>query len=195
MVDLEKLRELYTFGKEASLKDAQEFLKSAKIKTVEKRSILFEEGSKNSEIFYLRKGLVRMFHIKENGDEITFNLIPEQNLVANFEFIGMGEPSTFYYETIEKCHFFSIDYAALESVISRNPRLEKNRKMFLREVVKKSSDRVRSFVLMNAEERYLKFINDFPDLSNRVPDKYIAHVLGITPVSLSRIRKRLSSKS
>jgi hypothetical protein len=86
------------------------------------------------------------------------------------------------------------DHAVLESIFNRNPRLEKNRKMFLREVVKKSSDRVRSFVLMNAEERYLKFINDFPDLSNRVPDKYIAHVLGITPVSLSRIRKRLASK-
>jgi CRP-like cAMP-binding protein len=138
MIDLEKLREFHTFGKEASLKDAQLFIQAARTKILKKRSILFEQGSKSSEILYLRKGLIRMYHIKENGDEITFNLIPEQNLVANFEFIGMGEPSTFYYETLEKCHFFSIDHAVLESIFNRNPRLEKNRKMFLREVVKKS---------------------------------------------------------
>ena len=195
MIDLEKLRKIYTFGKEANLMDAQIFIQSARTTVLKKRSILFEQGSKSSEILYLRKGLIRMYHIKENGDEITFNLIPEQNLVANFEFIGLGEPSTFYYETLEKCHFFSIDHAVLESIFNRNPRLEKHRKMFLREVVKKSSDRVRSFILMNAEERYLKFTKDFPDLINRVPDKYVAHILGITPVSLSRIRKRLASKS
>ena len=106
----------------------------------------------------------------------------------------MASPSTFYYETLEKSHFFSIDYDVLESIFDRNPKLEKHRKLFLREVVKRSSDRVQSFVLMNAEERYLKFINDFPDLTNRVPDKYVAHILGITPVSLSRIRKRLAYK-
>ena len=55
--------------------------------------------------------------------------------------------------------------------------------------------RVESFVLNSPEERYLKYIKDYPDLINRVPDKYIAHVLGITPVSLSRIRKRISDKS
>ncbi|MBK8659738.1 MAG: hypothetical protein IPN22_12925 [Bacteroidetes bacterium] len=49
-------------------------------------------------------------------------------------------------------------------------------------------------MLLSPEERYLKFIQKYPDLLNRVPNKYIANVLGITPVSLSRIRKRISTK-
>ena len=100
----------------------------------------------------------------------------------------------FYYETLEDCSFFSIDYHEVEKIISNNPKLESNRKFLLRRIVKNSAERVQSFVLMNAEERYIKFVKDNPNLANRVPDKYIAHVLGITPVSLSRIRQRIALK-
>lgn len=51
-----------------------------------------------------------------------------------------------------------------------------------------------SFILYSAEERYLNFVKNNPDIVNRVPGKYIANVLGITPVSLSRIRKRIAQK-
>ena len=76
MIDLEKLRSIYKFGKDVSLKDAQQLLKSASSESAQKRQILFEPGSKETKIYYIRKGLVRMFFIKESGEEITFNLIP-----------------------------------------------------------------------------------------------------------------------
>lgn len=136
-----------------------------------------------------------MYHIKENGEEITFNLLSEQNVVANFDFVGTNSPSKFYYETLEDCNFFSLDYQVVDSIVSSNSKLEANRKFFLRKIIFEVKERLESFVLMNPEERYLKFIKDFPDLSNRVPDKYIANILGITPVSLSRIRKRIASRT
>lgn len=194
MIDLEKLRSLYKFGKEVTLKDAHQLLKSSSTESIKKRTILIKPGSRDTKIYYIRKGLVRMFFIKETGEEITFNLIPEHNIVANYEFIGTDMPSKFYYETLEDCSFFTLDYTILENIVSNNPKLEANRKFFLRRLLFKSAERVQSFVLMNPEERYLKFIKDYPDLTNRVPNKYIAQILGITPVSLSRIRKRISSK-
>lgn len=194
MIDIEKLRTLYKFGKELSLQDAQDLLKTAKSTSFKKKEIIFEEGSKDTQIYFLREGLVRMYHIKENGEEITFSLIPENNVVANFDFIATEKPSPFYYETLENCSFFRIDYQVLDNIVSKNANLEANRKYFLRKMIFKVKERLETFVLLNPEERYLKFIKDFPDLTNRVPDKYIANVLGITPVSLSRIRKRISSK-
>ena len=194
MIDIEKLRMLYKFGKELSLQDAQDLLKNAKSASFKKKEIIFEEGSKDTQVYFLRKGLVRMYHIKENGEEITFSLIPEHNVVANFDFIATEKPSKFYYETLENCSFFRIDYQVLDSILSKNAKLEANRKYFLRKIIFNVKERLETFVLMNPEERYLKFITDFPDLTNRVPDKYIANVLGITAVSLSRIRKRISSK-
>jgi len=195
MIDLKKLKAIYKFGEEVTLKDAQKILKSVKSDSIKKRTILFAEGSKDTKIYYLRKGLVRMFHIKPNGEEITFDIIPEHSLVANFEYISTEQPSNFYYETLENSSFFSIDYSVLDNIVGSNPKLEANRKFFLRKLLLRSKERIESFVLMNAEERYLKFINDFPEITNRVPDKYIAQVLGITPVSLSRIRKRIALKS
>jgi len=194
MIDIEKLRTLYKFSKELSLQDAQDLLKTAKSTSFKKKEIIFEEGSKDTQIYFLREGLVRMYHIKENGEEITFSLIPENNVVANFDFIATEKPSPFYYETLENCSFFRIDYQVLDNIVSKNANLEANRKYFLRKMIFKVKERLETFVLLNPEERYLKFIKDFPDLTNRVPDKYIANVLGITPVSLSRIRKRISSK-
>jgi Mn-dependent DtxR family transcriptional regulator len=55
--------------------------------------------------------------------------------------------------------------------------------------------RVESFILLTPEERYLKLIRDKHDIVQRVHDKYIATFLGITPVSLSRIRKRIAGKT
>jgi CRP-like cAMP-binding protein len=194
MIDIEKLRSIYKFGKDVSLKDAQMLFKSAKSESIKKKTTLVRKGSKDTKIYYLRKGLVRMYHIKENGEEITFNLIPENNIVANFEFIGMQAASKFYYETLEDCSFLSLEYNVLESIISNNLKLESNRKFFLRKLLMESAERVQSFVLMNPEERYQKFVKEYPDLNNRVSDKYIAQVLGVTPVSLSRIRKRIVLK-
>jgi CRP-like cAMP-binding protein len=194
MIDLEKLKTLYKFGKEVTLSDAQEILKSAKSESIKKRTTLIEQGSKDTNIYYLRKGLVRMYHIKDNGEEITFNIISEHSIVANFDFIGTEQSSKFYYETLEDCSFFSLDYQVIDKIVSNNSKLESNRKFFLRKIIFDVKERLESFVLLNPEERYQKFIKDFPDLSNRVPDKYIANVLGVTPVSLSRIRKRIASK-
>lgn len=195
MIDIDKLRQIYKFGKDLTLNDAQKLLKSAQSKSVKKRTFLFEPGASDTTIYYLRKGLVRIFYIKENGEEITFGLLPEHRIVANFEFIMDGSPSKFHYETLEESSFYCLDYNTLENIISHNPKLEANRKFLLRRMLKETTDRIESFVLLNSEERYLKFTKDFPDLTNRVPDKYIAQVLGMTPVSLSRVRRRIALRN
>ncbi|CAN0600388.1 unnamed protein product, partial [Ectocarpus sp. 12 AP-2014] len=55
-------------------------------------------------------------------------------------------------------------------------------------------ERVESFVFLSPEERYKKYVKDNPNIINRAPDMYIANILGITAVSLSRIRNRIASK-
>ena len=61
-------------------------------------------------------------------------------------------------------------------------------------MLKESIERVESFTLHSPEERYINFVKSKPNIVNRVPDKYIATILGMTPVSLSRIRKRIATK-
>lgn len=194
MVDLEKLRQIYKFGKELSLEDAGILMKSAKTQTFKKKEIIIQEGSLKTELFFVRSGLVRAYCINNKGDEITFGIIAENQILTNIDVILFDQPSRYYYECLEDTKTLSIDFEKVQNIIESNPKLERNRKYFARNAMKKMLQRLESFVLLNAEERYEDFIKKNPTLSNRVPDKYIAHVLGITPVSLSRIRARIVTK-
>ena len=194
MVDLEKLRHIYKFGKELSLEDAAILMKSAKTQTFKKKEIIIQEGSLKTEVFFVRSGLVRAYCINKKGDEITFGIIAENQILTNIDVILFDQPSRYYYECLEDTKTLSIDFEKVQNIIESNPKLERNRKYFARNAMKKMLQRLESFVLLNAEERYEDFIKKNPTLSNRVPDKYIAHVLGITPVSLSRIRARIVTK-
>tara|TARA_B100000767_G_scaffold251996_1_gene255454 strand:+ start:128 stop:715 length:588 start_codon:yes stop_codon:yes gene_type:complete len=194
MVDIDKLRQIYKFGKELSLEDAGILIKSAKSKSFKKKDIIIEEGALKTDVYFLRSGLVRAYRINEKGDEITFGLIAENQILTNIDVILFEQPSRFYYQCLEDTKTFSIDFETVQNIIESNPKLERNRKFFARNAMKKMFQRLETFVLMNAEERYEDFIKKNPTLSNRVQDKYLANVLGITPVSLSRIRARIVNK-
>lgn len=194
MIDLNKIRKIYNLGKDIGLSDIQILFKSAKMKTYSKKEFLLEQGTTSTNVFYIRKGLVRMYHVNEYGDEITFQLMPEHHVVTNFDFIIQDKPSKYYFEALEKTSVLYTDYRTLDAIVSKYPKLESNRKYLLWKFLNEAKDRIESFVLLTPEQRYIKFTEDFPDMYNRVPDKYIAHVLGITPVSLSRIRKRILNK-
>ncbi|WP_339714174.1 Crp/Fnr family transcriptional regulator [Cyclobacterium amurskyense] len=195
MVDLNRLKQIYKFGKELSLKDIQVLLKAAKNGSFRKKELLINEGSKRNDVFYIKSGLVRCFNINDKGEEITLKLIPEHQVVANVDLILFSQTSRFFYEALENTEVFFIDYDVLQDLVSRNPKLEANRKYVLQRLLKESMERVESFVLLTPEERYLRFVKDYPGITKRVQDKYIANVLGITPVSLSRIRKRIATKN
>ncbi len=191
MVDLGKIKQLYNFSKQLSFSDANELISAAQSNSFTKKEIIIEEGSKMNTVYFVRSGMIRKYFINEKGEEITFALIPENNIVANVDVILFGQASRFHYEAIEKTKAFSIDYDLIQKIFESNPKLEANRKKFFQRIVREAHLRIEGFVLHTPEERYIKFIEKYPDINNRVPDKYIANVLGITPVSLSRIRARI----
>ncbi len=194
MIDLEKIRTIYKFGRNVSLKDIQVLIQAAKKQSFAPGAYLIKEGTLKRDVFFIRKGLVRTFIVNQKGDEITTSLRWENNFVMSPRSILFNEPSKFYLEAIEPTEVFSMDADVLQSIISKDHKLEANRKYFLRKELNRAFEQIDAFILLSPEERYVKFIQTNPDIVNRVPNKYIANVLGITPVSLSRIRKRLASK-
>ncbi len=194
MIDFEKLKTIYQIGKDLEAQDIYSLIKSAKNKTYAPSEYLIEEGTKRRDIFYLKKGLIRSFIVNEKGDEITMGLKWENHVVASPDIILHGQASRFYFQALEHTDVLLMDYDLLQNIISKNPKLEKSRKYIFQRMLKEAQERIESFVLYSPEERYIRYIESNPELINRVPNKYIANVLGITPVSLSRIRKRLATK-
>ncbi len=194
MIDFQKLKQLYKLGKDLSFSDVQDLLKNSKVMSFTPGEFLVREGQTRKEVFWIRKGLVRGFRITEKGEEITTMFRWEDQAVASPNLILFNEPAQQYFEALEPTEVFRMDYDKVQTIIENNSKLEANRAIVLRTILKEALQRIDSFLLLSPEERYLDFIRTKPDISNRVPNKYLANVLGITPVSLSRIRKRIASK-
>ncbi|MEO1484953.1 MAG: Crp/Fnr family transcriptional regulator [Bacteroidota bacterium] len=170
-------------------------LRKVKIRSFKKGELLISEGCTKTEIFFIRKGLVRGFHTPSSGDEVTFQLYPETYLFTNIHSLLFDGTSKFSYEALEPTKAYVIDHADFIKVTSQNANLsELSQKFMGKRVIRQAFQRIESFVLLSPEERYLKYVQDFPNVVNRAPDKYIANVLGITPVSLSRIRSRIATR-
>ncbi|WP_336069779.1 Crp/Fnr family transcriptional regulator [Mesoflavibacter sp. CH_XMU1404-2] len=195
LTDFEKIKALYKLGKNLTLSDIQILIKSAKTKSFLPGEFLIKEGEIKKEIFLIKKGLVRTYKVNDKGDEITTLIRYENQVIASPDIIFFNKPSEFYFEAFEPTEVIYMDYDVLQKLIDSNPKLEANRKFFLHNILKDLLKRVDSFVLLSPEERYLEFIKTHPDIINRIPNKHIANLLGITPVSLSRIRKRIVTKN
>lgn len=193
-IDFEKIRQRYKISKRLWFKDFQVVLKEAKVRSFEVKEYLQEEGSQNRTIYFIQKGLIRFFILNERGEEITTWLRWENHLFASFDVVLFEQPSRFYIQALEPTSVLTIDFDRAQELLRQNPYLEEYRRTALRDILKSTLKHTESFLLFSPEERYLNYIQQNPNIVNRVPGKFIANILGITPVSLSRIRKRIAEK-
>ncbi|HEY8954337.1 Crp/Fnr family transcriptional regulator [Chitinophaga sp.] len=152
------------------------------------------EGDTERRLAYIEQGVMRAYIVKPNGDEATLFLRWEKQFIASHDTIINRKPSRFIYRTLEPVTLLEIDYDVLEEVLKTHPEYEPLRNFFLMRMLSESLNMLEAFVTLSPEERYRNLLAERFDLVNRVPDKYIASMLGITPVSLSRIRKRMLDK-
>jgi len=194
MLHPDKINFYLQLFKNMRFNDLLMIIRLAKTRRLAAGDIFIGEGAVTSKIAYIKEGLVRAYQVNEKGDEITLLLRWEDQFVASHDNIFLKKPSRFIYQALEDTTLLEVDYNAIGDIMEKHPRLEESRNYFLINMLAQSMARVESFVLLSPEERYLQLIQEKPNLVQRVPDKHLATLLGITPVSLSRIRKRIASK-
>ena len=194
MLEFEKIKQFYRLSKDLSLKEIQYFFQNAQKKTYPKGSTLVQIDDTQKVVYFIIKGLIRVFTLKENGDDVTFGLLSEYSIYTNVDIVIFNQPSRYSVQAVEHTEVFCIEYDALMELLDNHPKLQRHRERIFQATLRRLLVRLETLVLLTPEERYIEFIKNNYDLSNRVPDKYIANYLGITPVSLSRIRRRIAEK-
>jgi CRP-like cAMP-binding protein len=169
-------------------------LQFATSKVIAALEIYIPEGKIFKKIFYIKKGLLRIFFVTESGEEKTFFFRWEGQIAAIPECIFDNQPTRQTWQALEDCELMEIDFDIVEKLSENNISLIKIRLGFAEKMFLEALKRVESFVLDKPEERYQKLIIQNPEIIKRVADKHIASFIGVTPVSLSRIRKRLASQ-
>lgn len=176
------------------IEDLIELFSKASAKKLYSGEVYINLNDENKKLAYIEKGIIRAYAFKENGDEATLLLRWEDQFIGSHDSILLNKPSNFIYQALEETNILEIDYSEVEKIMAEKPKYEPIRNHVLMSMLSASLKMIEDFILLNPEERYKKLIEEKFDIVNRVPDKYIASMLGITPVSLSRIRKRISSK-
>jgi len=191
---INSLAELLTDSGGKLLYDIEPLYAISRLITLEANEIYISKGDLGKRLAFIEKGVMRAYTHKENADEVTLFLRWEGQFIASHDTILHHRPSRFIYRALEPSILMEIDYDELEGMLKLHPDLEPLRNFFLMRMLSETLQVMESFVLQSPEERYRELVTERAQLVNRVADKYIASMLGITPVSLSRIRKRMHQK-
>ena len=164
------------------------------VKEIPSGKILLFEGTIAENLFLIINGCLRAFYIKECGTEITEQFFIEGQGVVSFESASTGTPSRLNIDAIENSTIGIIPWKNVENTLAENSEYKEYFTTFLKSRLIFYMNQYASFILDNPENRYAKFLHEHPELASRIPQQYIASYLGITPVSLSRIRTRLKNR-
>jgi CRP-like cAMP-binding protein len=171
----------------------EQLLPRLHIKIVPKNCLLLRLGETRSYAYFVEKGLLRSYSIDETGKQHVIQFAPENNFISDRGSLYFSAPSKLIIEAIEETSVIVIDHYYTDYV-SGLPDFHKKNEMILQHHIWYLQNRIDSLLGATAEARYLEFIQRYPNVTMRVPQWMIASYLGITPESLSRVRKELATR-
>ena len=160
-------------------------------KEIKKDEYFQEAGKIPREIIFLTNGVMRICYYNNKGEEITKYFMEENHFLADILSYNQEIPSTEYIQAVTDCSYFVLSKNVMKelsmTIIEWDNIIAKiTAKGFADKV-----NRISPMMTEDAKERYLSFLEKFPNLANRIPLSYLASYLGITQSSLSRIRRSI----
>jgi CRP-like cAMP-binding protein len=164
-----------------------------KVKTFEKNQLILTPGEISTKTYFVTEGLIRCYSIDSKGKANVIQFAPEQWWLSERNGF-FNEPSDFFIDAIEPTTTLILPRNYFNDAAIHVPCLHDLNNTMLNNSIRFMQKRINMLLSATAEERYLDFIKLYPNLMLRVPQWMIASYLGITPESLSRVRKDLAHK-
>lgn len=171
-----------------------ELLSISTVRMFRKGELLVAAGDESDTLYILLQGLVRKYFLDAAGNDITHMFLQENSLFST-DFVMIRRPSPCCFEATERCRALMLDYGRVRKMMQREPSLLKIYVDNLEDTLRKKLLRENALLTMCATERYLELKKRIPDIDERVSQTHIASYIGITPVSLSRIRRVLREEN
>jgi len=162
-------------------------------KKLRKRQYLAQEGDIWRYNAFVCQGLLRTYRVDDKGVEHIINFAMENWWIGDRESLASGNPSGFNIDALEDSELLLLSKQAEEQLMERVPKFERYFRILLQNNLIATQRRLIGSLSQSAEERYNQLINGCPNIPQRVPQHMMASFLGITPETLSRIRKQVAS--
>jgi CRP-like cAMP-binding protein len=174
-----------------SKEDKQIYQEYFSVKHYKKGEFFLQEGQVCKYMGVIESGLMR-YYINQDGKERIFSFINENKFISNYESFVTQSPSTRIIQALEDTTVHVATFDDFEYIYEHTKSGERIGRLVLGRVFIKLEKELTSFYTDTPEQRYQKFIEEYPDLQQRISQYHIASFVGVKPPSLSRIRKRMS---
>lgn len=170
-------------------------VESCPTKKVKKDQFLLRENEYSKHAFFVEQGLLRQFSVDIKGKEHIISFAPESWLISDRASVFFNQPSAYFIQALEDSQVAVIDENFIQTLSKKFPEFTNFNTRSLHNHIRHLQKRINLLLSASAEDRYLQFVSMYPDILLRVPQTMVASYLGITPESLSRVRRDLAQKN
>ncbi len=162
-------------------------------RTVQRKQYLLRAGEICRYEYYVISGCLRSYYLDEKGNEVNIMFPVEDWWLGDMISFTNNTPSSLYIEALEDCTLWMINQENKELLFEKAPAFERMFRLMIQRSLAALQNRLYATIAKTAEQRYQEFMEKYPDIPQRIPQHYIASYLGITPVFLSKIRRKMAS--
>jgi CRP-like cAMP-binding protein len=158
------------------------------VRHVSAGDLLLRAGERASDVFFVRRGLLREYYVDAQGGETTRRFTQEGELSGSLADLLSGEPAMVWIEALEVAEIWCVEWARLDALAERFACWMRLARVLAEQLYLRKMQREFELLTLTATQRYDRFAGQSPALDARLPRQLVASYLGITPVHLSRIR-------
>lgn len=163
-----------------------------KKKLLKKNHCLLRQGDTCKDLVFVQRGCLRLYYLKEDTEVSVWFAFPQSSAIEMYSFIS-GKPSNYFLQAIEETEVLYLSKNELNKLYRSQPKMQEMMRNFWEDVILHLIHRFTALQADSAEKRYLDLLKK-PDYMESIPQKYLASFIGVTPTSLSRIRRLISKK-
>ncbi|WP_192703224.1 Crp/Fnr family transcriptional regulator [Paenibacillus sp. OAS669] len=182
------LRKYTSFSEE----EQQVIASEIQVDEYKKGSILLRQGDIPTKCYFILKGCIRQYAVDASGREVTSNFYTEEQAVVIYNEHSESKSSNYMLTCLEDCVLVVGNLATINDTYNKYPQLESMTNRMTVEIFGSVQEDFANFIASSPEERFKSLLHKRPGLIDRVPQHQLASYLGVTPESLSRIKKRIS---
>jgi len=162
-------------------------------KKLRKRQYILQQDDICKNLVFVEKGILRSYSLDSKGNEHILQFAPEGWWISDVYSFLTGEAAVYNIEAIEDSELLLISKSSLDELYERVPKFERYFRLLSQANMVATHRRLTASLSDSADEKYLRLLSAYPNIVARVPQHMIASYLGITPETLSRVRKRIVS--
>jgi CRP-like cAMP-binding protein len=176
-----------------TLEEEKTILDSMIVHHFKKDDVVQKESDADNNTFFVIKGLVRK-HKLVDGNDLTLDFFAEDEWIISLNSFNKNKPSHYFLTCLEDTELITGNEEAAQALFKIFPRFESISRAVMESTFARKQEILHAFQTDSPVQRYESLLKNKPDIIQRIPQYYIASYLGMTPESLSRIRKRITIK-